>query len=522
MCEEPTEDEEEELSEEALSHFAVCCGLMAMALTFSIGYVVDNVLKITLLPEAAVAVLVGMAFSGVFWVVQGRAEVDITDMERFDKEFFFVWLLPPIIFEAGYNMRAREFFTNIGATALYAFIGTFVSTLMVGGIVFYAGQQGWCHSLSLLPSLVFGALISATDPVTVLAVFQSLGVNVNLFSMVFGESVLNDAVAIVLYRTLMQFKCTEVSTESMVGAIMLFCQIFFFSFVIGVVMGLLSALTFLGLDKLGLQSHQGHHFMEACLSATFPWVAYFLAEALELSGIVAILFAGITMANYTIENMSEKAQSMTREMFKVAAMFAETFVFIYLGMAIFSFQEAGKLIMLEDVKIRLIAIAIGACLFARLFNIIPCSLLINCFRKEQPEPGTVGKVSWVYMFIMWFSGLRGGVAFAIAATNYADNEFPENDESLAILQTTLWVATFTIFVFGGLITNIAIYFDVLDKPGDAAKEVEMTTSLSESRKNQFKAMDSFYDMDRSMKKYTSFSAQGRLEGSHAHSRLEEE
>lgn len=156
------------------------------------------------------------------------------------------------------------------------------------------------------------------------------------------------------------------------------------------------------------------------------------------------------------------------------------------------------------------------------FNIIPCSLLINCFRKEQPEPGTVGKVSWVYMFIMWFSGLRGGVAFAIAATNYADNEFPENDESLAILQTTLWVATFTIFVFGGLITNIAIYFDVLDKPGDAAKEVEMTTSLSESRKNQFKAMDSFYDMDRSMKKYTSFSAQGRLEGSHAHSRLEEE
>merc|ERR1712226_94901 len=158
--------------------------------------------------------------------------------------------------------------------------------------------------------------------------------------MVFGESVLNDAVAIVLYRTLMQFKCVEFTTSSMVGAVILFCEIFFFSFVIGVFMGLLSAFVFKALDQKGLQDHHGHHFMEACLTITFPWIAYFLAEAAELSGIVAILFAGITMAHYTIENMSPKAQSLTKEMYKVAAQFAETFVFIYLGMAIFSFQGA--------------------------------------------------------------------------------------------------------------------------------------------------------------------------------------
>ena len=93
-------------------------------------------------------------------------------------------------------MNASSFFENIGPTMFFAFAGTFASTFVVGGLVWYAGQQGQCYPMGMLASLVFGSLISATDPVTVLAVFQKLGVKVDLFSMVFGESVLNDAVAI--------------------------------------------------------------------------------------------------------------------------------------------------------------------------------------------------------------------------------------------------------------------------------------------------------------------------------------
>ena len=93
--------------------------------------------------------------------------------EQFDYEFFMIWLLPPIIFEAGFNMNASSFFNNIGPTMFFAFIGTFASTFIVGGAIYAAGQAGLCYPLGLLACLVFGSLISATDPVTVLAVFQA-------------------------------------------------------------------------------------------------------------------------------------------------------------------------------------------------------------------------------------------------------------------------------------------------------------------------------------------------------------
>ena len=84
-------------------------------------------------------------------------------------------------------MKIRAFVDNLGPTTFFAFVGTFASTFVVGWIVWYAGQLGYCYPLGLLASLTFGSLISATDPVTVLAVFQALGVKVDLFSMVLRQ-----------------------------------------------------------------------------------------------------------------------------------------------------------------------------------------------------------------------------------------------------------------------------------------------------------------------------------------------
>ena len=105
-----------------------------------------------------------------------------------------------------------------------------------------------CYPLSVLASLTFGSLISATDPVTVLAVFSKLGVHVDLFSMVFGESVLNDAVAIVLSRTILSFNVpgTEVNSETLGAAVVSFFVIFVGSLLIGAVFGLLCTWTFKG------------------------------------------------------------------------------------------------------------------------------------------------------------------------------------------------------------------------------------------------------------------------------------
>ena len=129
--------------------------------------------------------------------------------------------------------------------------------------------------------------------------------------MVFGESVLNDAVAIVLSRTLLGFNKpgTVVNAESIMAAVVSFCTIFGGSLLIGAVFGLASAYVFKALD---MRHHEEHLFMQCALSFAFPWAAYFTSEALELSGIVTILFCGMIMNYYTKCNFSENAKYLTQ------------------------------------------------------------------------------------------------------------------------------------------------------------------------------------------------------------------
>ena len=128
----------------------------------------------------------------------------IDQKTTFDPELFFNILLPPIIFHAGYSMKKRFFFRNIGSILTFAFVGTILSTFAVAGIM-YGVTRIFTHlqsTMKFVDTLRFGALISATDPVTILAIFTDINVDVNLYALVFGESVLNDAVAIVITRTI--------------------------------------------------------------------------------------------------------------------------------------------------------------------------------------------------------------------------------------------------------------------------------------------------------------------------------
>lgn len=181
------------------------------------------------------------------------------------------------------------------------------------------------------------------------------------------------------------------------------------------------------------------------------------------------------MALYTRNNLSEVAQELSSRVYKIVAMVAETFVFVYLGMAVFSFP------ILRNTTLWLVLYALLACFVGRL-HIYLGSWLTNFFRT--PEQANPQRISAVYQFIMWFSGLRGGVAFALSAVSYANKDFDSVcggltreeaaldqqcdgtvTDGLAILQTTLIIAGFTIFVFGGAITEVAVACDVLNPKG---------------------------------------------------------
>lgn len=115
--------------------------------------------------------------------------------------FFMILLLPPIIFESGYNINKKPFLKNIGTILMYAFVGTFISIFLSSGIFYLTGRIGWTYPFTIKDSFAFGSLISTTDTVAVLSILKKMGADENLYALCFGESIFNDAIGIVMYQT---------------------------------------------------------------------------------------------------------------------------------------------------------------------------------------------------------------------------------------------------------------------------------------------------------------------------------
>jgi sodium/hydrogen exchanger 3 len=410
--------EEEKIEEEANS-FSFLIVLVVLIMSFVTAFVLRST-QFRYLHEAGAAILFGLVVGAGI-----RFLSNVEQLKRvvvFDRETFFLFLLPPIIFSGGFNTKQRAFFNNIGSILLLAFVGTIFSAFIIGGMVYGGVATGLIsENISFMEAMVFGSLISATDPVTVLSLFGMLGVHLNLYSAVFGESVLNDAVAIVLYGAVLKFDGKPFTWAGFGGAVLEFVVIFAGSLLIGVLIGLLSSLLFKYADM-----HK-YPVLEASLLMTYAYSSYLLAQGLGLSGIVAILFTGMVMAHYTLPNLSDASQSGVAEVFEIISYISETFVFVYLGLAIFSFSQ--------DYNAALIIIAIIGCLVARL-HVFPILIIANRTRVYRD------RMTFGDMFVVWFSGLRGAMAFALALGK-------ETAHGEALFTTTLIVVLVTVIIMGG-------------------------------------------------------------------------
>ncbi len=168
--------------------------LVVFAGALVIGHFIQRK-KLLYVSEASAGLLLGIACGFIGWACQAT-EVFAFQVS-FNSTFFLLLIIPAIMFHAGYSLEVRPFFLNVGSVVLTAFLGTTISTFVVGYMMWGFGVLGWCYKMPALYALTFGAIVSATDPVAVLAVFESLGANPDLYINVFGESVLNDAVALV-------------------------------------------------------------------------------------------------------------------------------------------------------------------------------------------------------------------------------------------------------------------------------------------------------------------------------------
>lgn len=175
-----------------------------------------------------------------------RAAGVIVQIKMLSKHFvnlFMLLLLPPIIFESGYNLQKRPFFRNIGTILMFAFMGTFIAIFSSSIIFYLTSKITQDQAFTLKESFAFGSFISATDPVSVLAIFKEMDADVNLYSIVFGESIMNDAIAITMYETVKEIGNDSSSSfgHEFGKAVLQFLAVFLGSLLIGVISALIVA-----------------------------------------------------------------------------------------------------------------------------------------------------------------------------------------------------------------------------------------------------------------------------------------
>eukprot|EP00981_Chlorochromonas_danica_P006713 scaffold1463_cov189-Ochromonas_danica.AAC.8 len=342
----------------------------------------------------------------------------------FEPELFFFLLLPLLIFEAGYSLKKRDFFANFWTISLYAVFGTIISTFVIGYTIYWAALIGLVDlpTSSPLEPLIFGALISAVDPVATLSIMGNPELNCEplLYSLVFGESVLNDAVAIVLFKTFMASyeSGRQFSAEALYVIFSDFAYISLGSVLMGVFIGLVCSYL---CKHTQLRAYPEY---EISLLFLFAYGSYAFSEALNLSGILSLFFNGVVLSHYNSYNLSPISQVTAHNIFKSLATLAESFVYLYIGMGIFT----GRF---KHFHFAFFAICILACLLGRVANIFPLSFLANCVRRQQPIPLRM-------QVVMWFCGLRGAIAFALSQNMpFEHRELYSSTTLLVVIATTI-------------------------------------------------------------------------------------
>jgi sodium/hydrogen exchanger 8 len=391
-------------------HFVFVLGTLGIAVT--VVYTVSNWVFVSL-PDSFFVIGTGMAIGGVIaWGDRGNLS-----FLSLDADTMMLFLLPVIVFQGGYSLNRGEFFHNLGTILMLACVGTVLNAMAFAVIIFAVGNAGWSYPLTWMDSFTFGAVVSSIDPVATLAIFDTLHVSPTLRMLVFGESALNDAVAIVMFRTFLANYYLE-TPQGVADVFRSFALTLFGSTTVGIAITLMSALFF----RFAGFRRGGAPEIEVALLLCFAFIPFALCEALNMSGVIAIFCSGILNAHYTWHNLSPIAKDVSLALFRTAAFVSETLVFLYLGMAVFSSEAL-------TFSLPLCIWGIVAAMVARACAVFPTVMLANTVRAT-PVPTK-------HAIVLWFSSMRGAVSFALALNIPGrDAGFPVTATLVIVLFTT--------------------------------------------------------------------------------------
>jgi CPA1 family monovalent cation:H+ antiporter len=367
-----------------------------------------------LLIAAVVAVLtrrfrlpysVGLVVAGII-----LATLPVAPKVTLTKEFLFKVLLPPLLFEAALYLDWKQMRRDFAVIAVLATLGVALSACVTAAGMHYLAFWGWPGAL------VFGALIAATDPVSVIATFKEAKAHGRLLVLIEAESLLNDGTAAVAFGVMVALASSRHFTSLDTAAMV-------FRTIGG---GILCGAT-VALGALLLAGRTDDHLVEITFTPVAAWGSFLLADHFGLSGVLATITAGLIIGNFkTLNAISDRGKEAVQAFWEYAAFVANSLVFLLIGM-----HEANQ----NFVAVWLPAtIAIALVTLGRAVAIYPCCLMFS--RSSL-------RVTWKHQHILWWGGLRGALALALALGLPA--EVPQRE---TIITISFAVVAFSVFVQG--------------------------------------------------------------------------
>lgn len=367
--------------------------------------------RLAKLPYTTVLVVAGLALQ----LLHLLPEIELTP------EIVLILFLPPLAFEAAFHLDFDRLRQDLASVSMLALPGVIVTMGVTALILVYG--LGWSWEIALL----FGTLVAATDPVSVVAVFRELGVSKRLSTIMEGESLFNDGTSIVLFRIVLAVVLAG-NLNIQVG-LLDFLRLVMGGILLGAVLGYLAARLLISIDD---------YLTEISATVILAWGSYLLGEYVGVSGLIAVVVAGLVLGNYGGRvSFSPTTKLVLAHVLEFISFVANSFIFLLIGLRINLSDLSGNLSP--------ILWAIPATLIARAVAIYGLSLPLQFF---NPIP-----LRWQHL--LFWGGLRGGVTLALALSLPVNTPLRES-----LIVGAFGVVLFTLVVQGLTVKPLVKYLEL--------------------------------------------------------------
>ena len=422
---------------------------LGFVLLLSIAAIVAIIIRRIRIPYTVALVLVGLLLS----FTPNPFLIDVSS------DLILAILVPPLLFEATLQIKWTKLREELVPITLLAVFGTLIGTIIVGEIV------TWVLDVPLLAALAFGALISATDPVAVIAFFRSLGVSKRLGLLIEGESLFNDGVAIVLFTLAVGFAAAgtnpfEQGISSLGDAVIQFLRVSLGGLGIGLLLGYIVSYIIL--------KNVDDDLIETTTTVALAFGAFVIAEYFHFSGILAVVAAGLMVGNIGLQNTSPTTQLTLQNFWEFAAFVANSLVFLLIGLEVEITQMWPNIIP--------IIVAVIAVLLSRAIIVYSFTSLYSIFtppRLDIPMP---------YRHVMYWGGLRGAISLALALTLTGEVFGVQFATELRVM--AFGVVLFTLLVQGTTIEALINQLGLAKKPDQILEQQRRQARLYAKRAGQ--------------------------------------